>query len=57
MISVENTSTPGNGHFPLGIFPLRHFRDTRLRRDTPRSASAALNAREPIDWPININRR
>ena len=25
MISVENTSTPGNGHFPLGIFPYDIF--------------------------------
>jgi len=40
--------------FP-GHFPLRHFLDTRVRRNTTRSASAALDAREPINWPINDN--
>ena len=48
-ISVDNTYTPRNGRSPLemDISPLdislllRHFLDTRVRRDTTRSTSAA----------------
>ena len=34
---------------PRGHFPLRHFPDTRVLRDTTRSASAALHAHKPIN--------
>jgi len=54
-------STPEKVHFsslrtdisPYGYFPLRHFPDIRVRQDTTRSASAALDVGEPINWPIN----
>ena len=52
-------TTPANGHWPSGnghspwAFPLRHFPGTRVRRDTIRSASAALYARKLITSPIN----
>ena len=38
--------------FPARTFP-RHSRATG--RDTTRSASAALNVGEPVNWPINNN--
>jgi len=55
-ISVDSINTPrtdtdplGTDIFPLGIFPFRHFSDTRVRQDTIRSVSSALDAREPIN--------
>jgi len=43
---------------PPGHSPLRHFLNTRVRRNMTRSASAALHAGEPINWPSTIiNRR
>jgi len=38
-----------------GSFSPSGITDTRVRRDTTRSASAALDAREPTNWPINNN--
>jgi len=43
---VVHTNTPGNGQFPSGHFFLGHFPATRVRRDTTKSASAALNEGE-----------
>ena len=61
-IHWERTYPPRNKRFP-GHFPLVHFPDTRVRRDTTRSASAALNASKPItsqkskDSPHSITER
>jgi len=42
--TAERTLPLSNGYFPTGHSPLGHFPETRARRDTTRSASAALNA-------------
>jgi len=53
-ISVDHTNTPENGQclregtFPPKHFSLGHFPDTYVRRNTTRSANAAMDAREPI---------
>ena len=53
---VDHTNTLGGERtfpwertFLLKYFPLGHFPDTRVRRDTTRSANAALDIGEPIN--------
>jgi len=53
--TVERTLTLWERTFPPGHFPIVHFPDTRVRRDTTRSAIAALDAREPLTSAINNN--
>ena len=45
----------GEWTFLSGYSPIRHFRDNRVRQDTTRSASAALDVDGPIIWAINSN--
>jgi len=56
-ISIDHTNrlTPRNGHCSMGtdIFPLGHFPDLCVRRDTTRSANAALTAGEPTNELTN----
>jgi len=52
-IRLKTDNAPWERTFPAGHFPLWHCPDTCVRQDTTRSASAALDAGEPITSQIN----